>query len=78
MAARLKAIRVITGGASTPELKNGGHWIEGLHHGGLHESLGIPSGQKIPEKRIKKAEHSSNPKERKQAIAAETLKGLRK
>ena len=68
-----------TGGANKPEgLKDGGHWIESLHSGGLHQSLGIPEGKTIPEKRIKKAEHSSNTKTRKQAIAAETLKGLRK
>ena len=65
------------GGDSSPNgLKDGG-WIEGLHKGGLHESLGIKQGQKIPEKRIAKATHSGDPKVRKQAIAAETLKGLR-
>ena len=68
---------MLVGGDSKPDgLKDGG-WIEGLQKGGLHESLGIKQGQKIPEKRIKKAEHSSDAKVRKQAIAAETLKGLR-
>lgn len=58
--------------------KGDGNWIEDLHKGGLHESLGIAKGKKIGEARIKKAEHSRNPKVAKQARAAETLKGLRK
>jgi hypothetical protein len=75
-----RSIRAIpTRGESKPDgIKDGGHWIEGLHKGGLRQSLHIPDGRPIPEKRIRKAEHSSNPRERKQAIAAETLKGSRK
>jgi len=46
--------------------------------GGLHRSLGIPEGQKIPEKKIEKAEHSDNERLRRQANLAETLKGFRK
>jgi hypothetical protein len=46
--------------------------------GGLHRSLGIEEGKRIPEKKIQKAEHSKNPKIAKQARLAETLKGLRK
>jgi hypothetical protein len=66
------------GGDAEPDgLKNGGNWIEGLHKGGLHSSLHIPAGTAIPEKKILEAERSDNPKLRKQAIAAETLKGLR-
>ncbi len=51
-------------------------WMESadIHKGGLHKSLGIPMGKKIPVKAIKKAEHSSNPKERKQARLAETFR----
>lgn len=45
--------------------------------GGLHRSLGIPQGKKIPVKRIKKAEHSRNPRIRKEANLAETLSHLR-
>ena len=58
-------------------LKDGGNWIGGLHKGGLHESLHVKAGEKIPEKKILKAEHSRNPKIAKQAHAAETLKRLR-
>ena len=59
--------------------KDGG-WIDDAtkNKGGLHRSLGIPEGEKIPEKKIKKAEKSDNPKAAKQARLAETLKGLRK
>lgn len=55
-------------------------WIAGAikHPGALHKELGVPKGKKIPEKKLEKAEHSSNPKERKRAQLAETLKGFRK
>jgi len=55
-------------------------WIKGAikHKGALHKSLGVPEGKKIPEKKLKKAEHSKNPTTRKRAFLAETLKGLRK
>jgi hypothetical protein len=46
--------------------------------GKLHKKLGVPEGKKIPESKIKKAEHSKSPKLRKEATLAETLKGLRK
>ncbi len=66
------------GGDANPDgLKDGGKWIGDLHKGGLHRSLHVPLGDAIPEKKIQKAEHSRNPKVRKQAIAAETLKHLR-
>jgi hypothetical protein len=54
-------------------------WMKkaGANRGGLHRSLGIPEGQKIPVSRIKSAEHSSNPKERKEATLAETYKKYR-
>ncbi len=46
--------------------------------GGLHRSLGVPEGSKIPAKKLAKAEHSEDPKVRKQAALAETLKKLHK
>lgn len=46
--------------------------------GKLHKALGISEDKKIPEKRLKKAEHSKSLKIRKEAILAETLKGLRR
>jgi hypothetical protein len=47
------------------------------HPGALHKSLHVPEGKKIPEKKLKKAEHSRNPTLRKRAVLAETLKKLR-
>ena len=46
--------------------------------GGLHRSLGVPEGEKIPAKKLSKAAHSDDPKVRKQAALAETLKKLHK
>jgi len=43
--------------------------------GALHEELGIPQGEKIPESRLESAKHSSNPTLRKRATLAETMKG---
>lgn len=55
------------------------NWIRGAtqNKGGLHHSLGIPEGKKIPEARLEKAEHSANPLIRKQANLAETLRHLK-
>lgn len=55
-------------------------FIQGMHlkEGALHRQLGIPEGKKIPEKKLKKAEHSSNPLLAKRAHTAETLKGFHK
>ena len=46
--------------------------------GGLHRATGTPEGEKIPEKKIRKAEHSDSPKVRKEAQLAEELKGFNK
>lgn len=56
------------------------NWIAGAteNRGGLHRSLGVPEGKKISTKKLEKAEHSDNPKVRKQAQLAETLKKLHK
>jgi len=55
-------------------------WIQKIHmkKGALHESLGVKEGEKIPEKKIKKAEHSKNPLLKKRAVLAETLKNMHK
>jgi hypothetical protein len=55
-------------------------WIAGAikHPGALHKTLGVKKGEKIPEKKLEKAEHSKNPTTRKRANLAETLKGLKK
>lgn len=56
------------------------NFIQGMHmkKGALHEQLGIPQGQKIPEKKLEKAEHSSNKLLARRAQLAETLKGFHK
>jgi hypothetical protein len=62
-------------------LKSGGSagkWIAGAikHPGSLHKALHVKEGEKIPEKKLEKAEASSNPKLAKKARLAETLKGF--
>ena len=49
-----------------------------MKKGALHKSLGVKAGKKIPEAKLEKAEHSKNPKTRKRAVLAETLKHMRK
>lgn len=44
--------------------------------GALRKSLGIKKGEKIPASKLKKAEHSKNPKTAKRARLAETLKRM--
>lgn len=59
--------------------KDGGeHWIAGAikHPGALHRKLHVPEGEKIPAKKLAKAEHSSNPTLRKEANLAKTLKRM--
>ena len=55
-------------------------WISGAikHPGALHKSLYVKKGEKIPESKLKKAEHSKNPKLAKRARLAETLKKMHK
>lgn len=54
-------------------------WIQkaGIKSGALHETLGIPQDEKIPEARVEAAAHSNNPKERRQGILAETFAHIR-
>ena len=55
-------------------------WIQNAikKPGALRKSLKVKKGEKIPESKLKKAEHSNNQKTRKRAILAETLKKLQK
>ncbi len=46
--------------------------------GALHKALHIKEGQKIPDAKLKSAEHSKSPLMRKRATLAETLKGFNK
>lgn len=56
------------------------NWIAGAvkNKGGLHRALGVRTGEKIPEKKLEKAEHSKNPRVKKEADLAKTLKGFKK
>ena len=56
------------------------NWVAGAtkNKGALHRSLGVPQGQKIPQRMLNKALSSSNPKIRKRAQLAKTLEGFRK
>jgi len=57
-------------------------WIQGAINpakkGALRKSLHVKKGEKIPEAKLKKAEHSKNPTMAKRARLAETLKNMRK
>lgn len=55
------------------------NWIAGAvkNKGGLHRSLGIPTGKKIPAAKVAKAAKMGG-KVGKQARLAQTLKGLKK
>lgn len=57
-----------------------GKWIQKAtqNKGGLHRSLGVPMGQKIPASKLTKATNSKSPTVRKQANLAKTLGKLRK
>lgn len=55
------------------------NWIKkatGNHKGALHKALGVPAGKKIPSKKLAKATRSKNPKVRKEANLAKTLKSF--
>lgn len=55
-------------------------WIQEAikHPGALHKALGVPQGEKIPQDKLMKAEHSRSPLMRKRANLAETLEHLHK
>lgn len=64
----------------TGKKSGGGNWIAGAtkNKGALHKALHVPEGEKIPEKKLSKAEHSSNPTMRKRANLAKTLGKMHK
>ena len=55
-------------------------WIAGAikKPGALHKALHVKEGEKIPESKLKKAEHSKSGIMRKRAALAETLKKMHK
>lgn len=58
--------------------KKGG-WIKDAitRPGALHRALKVPAGGKIPAKKLAKASNSDNPRIRKEAALAKTLKGFK-
>lgn len=48
------------------------------HKGALRKKLHVKEGEKIPEKKLVRAEHSKNPTTRKQAVLAQTLRKINK
>lgn len=48
-------------------------WNPGGRKGKLHRALGIPTDERIPKSRLRKAAHSSSPSVRRMAIRAETM-----
>lgn len=48
------------------------------HKGALRKALHVKKGEKIPEKKLEKAEHSKSPLMRKRSNLAETLGKLRR
>ena len=77
----VSAEAALSGGESKPEgRKDGGKWIAGAikHPGALHRALHVPEGEKIPAKKLAKAEHSDSLRLRKEANLAEELKGFKK
>jgi hypothetical protein len=67
------------GGDTKPEgLADGGKWISSAirRPGALHKALHVPEGEKIPAKKLAKASHSENPRIRREANLAKTLKGF--
>jgi hypothetical protein len=45
--------------------------------GALHRELHVPAGERIPEKKLQKAEHAKKPNERRRAHLAEELEHFR-
>lgn len=54
------------------------HWIAGAikRPGALHRALGVPEGEKIPAKKLARASRSENPRIRREAGLAKTLKAM--
>ena len=61
-------------------LKDRDHWMQDVHphKGALHRALGVPEGEKIPEKKHEAAAHSKNPHVRKMEALAKVYAKARK
>lgn len=75
----LSPMRALKNGGKAKHRASGGeNWIKGAikHPGALHEELHVKKGEKIPAKKLEKAENSKNPTLARRARMAETLKGM--
>lgn len=52
--------------------------LKDMKKGALRQSLHVKDGEKIPEKKLEKAEHSDNPTLRRRAVLARTMRGWKK
>lgn len=52
--------------------------LKDMKKGALRQSLHVKDGEKIPEKKLEKAEHSDNPTLRKRAVLARTMKSWKR
>lgn len=72
---KLKKMEMMATGGTIDRVKGGGKiHIKEKNKGKLHKELGIAKGEKIPLSKIKHAEHSSNPAERKRAQFADNAR----
>lgn len=63
------------------DIPKGKHWIQYAtrkNKGSLRRSLGAKKGQPIPAAKLAKAAHSTNPKLRRRAQLAQTLRRMHK
>lgn len=67
-------------GAKETKFAKGGSLdgLKDMKKGALRKSLHVKEGEKIPEKKLEKAEHSDNPTLRKRAVLARTMRSWKK
>ena len=73
----MKEIRLSDGKGTVNKPMAAGQWVQKAfanNKGALHRTLGIKPGEKIPEAKLEKAEHSQNPTTRKRAQLAENAR----
>jgi hypothetical protein len=63
--------------AKTKQVDLGSHGSFRVHPGKLHEALGIPTDEKIPEKRLDSALNSDKPSIRHMAASAKGFKAMK-
>ena len=75
----MSSSNLVDAGKMSEEKPKKKKWIKaaiGSGKGKLHEHLGVPEGEKIPEAKLHEALNSKDPTIRKEANLAMTLKGM--